>query len=286
MTKVVCWNMHLRRKPWRTLVEMEADIALLQESAKVPPEIADRVELEPQDHWKVWDARRSPGLRPFGRPRIAKLSDRVKVDWFEPVPLLNPISARQIAISDPHTVSAARVTPVDPESAPFIVVSMYAHWQSPHSCIGRKHAIMPDLSAHRIISDLSTFVADPDRVPHRVLAAGDLNLDYGGAHDHRPLFNARCRGVWDRMETLGFEYLGPRYPNGRRAAPTPAHLPADTTSVPTYHSNRSSPAGAQVQLDHVFASRGFHETIETRALNGVDEWGPSDHCRLEIKLGT
>ena len=67
---------------------------------------------------------------------------------------------------------------------------------------------------------------------------------------------------------------------------TPEHLPADTENVATYHSTRSSPTGAPLQLDHVFTSRRFHETVETRAMNGVDEWGPIDRCRPPIAVGT
>ena len=44
--------------------------------------------------------------------------------------------------------------------------------------------------------------------------------------------------------------------------------------------------GAQVQIDHVFASRGFHEEIQTKALNEVADWGPSDHCRIAIDVGS
>ena len=211
------------------------------------------------------------------------------MDWFKPVPLLYPISTNEIGVSDIKTIAAARVSPLDGNAEPFIVVSMYAHWESPHPVIGHKNAIVPDASAHRIISDLSTFVADADRIPHRVLAAGDLNLDYGMDYGWKESSNdlrlryARFRSVWDRMQALGFEYLGPRHPNGRRADPTPAHLPADTRNVRTYYSNRSCPARAQLQLDHVFASRGFHKTVKTRALNGTDEWGPSDHARLLIE---
>ena len=36
------------------------------------------------------------------------------------------------------------------------------------------------------------------------------------------------------------------------------------------------------QLDFVFASEGMADSIQVRALNGVEEWGPSDHCRIEI----
>ena len=34
----------------------------------------------------------------------------------------------------------------------------------------------------------------------------------------------------------------------------------------------------------IFASRGFHERVTVRALNEVDEWGPSDHWRILIEV--
>ena len=64
----------------------------------------------------------------------------------------------------------------------------------------------------------------------------------------------------------------------------PRHLPPDTKNVPTFRSNFMSPMTAQLQLDHVFASRGFHESIQTRALNCVCQWGSSDHCRIVIDV--
>ncbi len=98
MIKVVCWNMNYRRAAWRTLAQMGADVALLQEPCGVPPEVADPVEIEPRDHWKFWDSCLSEAGRPHRRPRIAKLSDRVTLDWFTPVPLLDPVSEDQIAM--------------------------------------------------------------------------------------------------------------------------------------------------------------------------------------------
>ena len=41
---------------------------------------------------------------------------------------------------------------------------------------------------------------------------------------------------------------------------------------------------ADQQLDYVFASRGFHKSIKTHALNSVEEWGSSDHCRILIDV--
>ena len=38
------------------------------------------------------------------------------------------------------------------------------------------------------------------------------------------------------------------------------------------------------QLDYAFASRGFHEKVSVQAMNEIEEWGPSDHCRLMIEV--
>ena len=105
------------------------------------------------------------------------------------------------------------------------------------------------------------------------------------ATDNNPLaLPARDRTVTDRMNALGMEFLGPQYPAGRHARPTPHGLPPDTENVPTYHTARQSPATAQNQLDYAFASRGFHESVTVRAMNSVKEWGASDHCRLLIEV--
>ena len=47
---------------------------------------------------------------------------------------------------------------------------------------------------------------------------------------------------------------------------------------------RSGPATAVNQLDYAFASHGFHEQVSVRAMNEIEEWGPSDHCRLMIEV--
>ena len=96
----------------------------------------------------------------------------------------------------------------------------------------------------------------------------------------------RERTVWARMEALGLEFIGPQAPNGRQAATPPPDVPAETRNVPTYHTSRQSPADADRQLDYAFASRGFHEGVKVREINGVDEWGSSDHCRVLIEVAT
>lgn len=63
------------------------------------------------------------------------------------------------------------------------------------------------------------------------------------------------------------------------------HEPADSRNVVTcYLPGRNPTLQAIIQLGYVFASRGFHEGITVRAMNGVEEWGTSDHCRVQIKI--
>ena len=51
-----------------------------------------------------------------------------------------------------------------------------------------------DVSAHRIISDLSAFIGHVDPSKHRILAAGDLNTNYGA--------NAGLLSLVDRERTV------------------------------------------------------------------------------------
>ena len=86
----------------------------------------------------------------------------------------------------------------------------------------------------------------------------------------------------EALQALGLEFLGPQVPNGRWVPQQ--EVPSDTENVPTHHMRGKSPAEADRQLDYAFASQGFHEEVNVRALNGIDEWGASDHCRLVIDV--
>ena len=215
---------------------------------------------------------------------VVKLSDRVDVEWFKQVSPISVPAEDEIAVSGIGTIAAARVTPSD-GSAPFIAVSMYAKWTKPHPSVPTKMQVgYQDGSAHRILSDLSAFIGSADPSTHRILAAGDLNMIYGATDDHHLAWPARDRTVTDRMEALGLEFLGPQHPNGRQAKPTPRGLPADTRNVPTFHAPVQKPSEAQHQFDYAIASRGFHNSVKVRAMNSVEEWGASDHCRLLIEV--
>ena len=131
---------------------------------------------------------------------------------------------------------------------------MYARYMKPHSSTGTPWNVgAADVSAHRILSDLSAFIGHETPLKHRILAAGDLNIIYGATGGALSL-PKRDQAVWDRVAALGLEFLGPQLPNGRPAASSQPDVPADTKNVPTYYSpQQGSPAKADRQLDYVVA---------------------------------
>ena len=305
----VCWNIARRAKPWRELVDMGADFALLQEASLPPADIARRsgashvagtVDTGPREHWDshVWNSDwwqgRWPIQGPDGEvvrhlglydrwPMVVKLSDRVEIEWFKQVSTIQIPEPDEIAVSGIGTIAAARITPRDGE--PFVAVSMYARWMWPYQADRTPWTVgYSDASAHRIISDLSAFIGNTDPSTHRIVAAGDLNMVYGDPGDYPQSLVARERTVFDRMAALGLEFIGPQHPHGRQADPRPEGLLAGTGNVPTFYPPGKSPATAPNQLDYVFASHGLHNTVRVRALNEVEEWGSSDHCRLLIEI--
>ena len=144
-----------------------------------------------------------------------------------------------------------------------------------------------DGSVHRIISDLSAFIGHENPETHRILAAGDLNIAHGYGDGGNPAYwEARYRSVFDRMAAIGLEFMGPQAPNGRQAEDAGDARTGGLTQRRHVLPPREEPGdGSNNQLDYVFASRGFHESLKVRALNEVEEWGSSDHCRVLISVG-
>lgn len=295
MVRIVCWNINRSLDAWAELRETDdADVALLQEVGKgAARQMADAI-----GEGVSWDWRRSNIW-----PAVVRLSHRVKVEVFAHVaPECGGMGQNTIAVSDSRTLAAARVTPLrDGKTAgdPFFVFSMYARWFEPHPHAGRtpsrregrRIGIYSDGSAHRIISDLSAFIGHTNPSSHRLLAAGDLNTIYGAADNNRLEKPARAQTIFDRMHALGMEFKGPQWPDANaRAEPVPQGLPKNTKNVPTYLTawERRRMDGRKIisgnQLDYVFASRGFHETVHVRALNDVTGFEPSDHCRIQIDV--
>ena len=279
MIKVVSWNIARWKEPWRELVQMahngDADLALLQEAGSPPADLVDQIEFEGGVFWdrKLFDR----------WPLVVRLSDRVTVEPYRQVPPTGDFGEDEIGVCGVGTIAAARVIPDGNEDEAFVAVSMYASWMSAHPSTKRSGWIYSDASAHRIISDLSAFIGHYDPTKHRILAAGDLNMFYGAIGSKWSL-PERERTVWDRMRALGLEFLGPQAPHGRRAKTAPLDVSPDTKNVPTYYRPGTRPETAVNQLDYAFASRGFHEAVSVRAMNEIDEWGSSDHCRLMIEV--
>ncbi len=46
-TTVVCWNIKKLHNAWRELVQMDADVALLQEAGGYPHDVASKVDIGP-----------------------------------------------------------------------------------------------------------------------------------------------------------------------------------------------------------------------------------------------
>ena len=290
MVRIVCWNINRSLDACAELKEMGADVALLQEVGKGA---ARRME-EVFGERVAWDWERSNIW-----PAAVRLSPRVKVEVFTPVaPECGDITQNTIAVSDSRTLAAACVTPLQ-DGKPFFVFSMYARWLNPRPLVerptprrgGRTIDIYSDGSAHRIISDLSAFIAHTNPSSHSLLAAGDLNTIHGATDNNRLEKPARAQTIFDRMKALGLEFKGPQWPDADRLAdPVPQGLPADTKNVPTYLTaweRRRMHARNIVsgnQLDYVFASRRFHNTVQVQAINDVAGFGPSDHCRIRIDV--
>ena len=192
MIKVVSWNIGRRIDPWHELIRMaecgDADLALLQEAGSPPDELKDSIQF---DGRVFWDHALYDRL-----PLIVRLSNRVTIQPYRQVAPKMELAADEIGISGIGTIAAARVTPVESEQEEFIAVSMYASWLTPHpSASSARHPKRySDASAHRIISDLATFIGsrrDPSK--HRVLAAGDLNMCYGATGRSFRCLNANVR---------------------------------------------------------------------------------------------
>ena len=287
--KVVSWNIFRLREPWRALAKMarqgEADVALLQEAGNPPDDLAHPVRYGDDEYWRH---RRHDGRALYDRwCRVVQLSDRVDVEWFRAVPPISELGDHDFPVSGIGSVAAARVTPRGGSGdEAFIAVSLHARWMKPHPSTRTRWQVgASDVSAHRILSDLSAFIGHDEPSLHRVLAAGDFNMIYG-ATGRRLALPVREQTVWDRMRALGLEFLGPQAPAGCQPATPQPDVPADTRNVPTWVRNGRPPEEADRQFDYAIASRGFHERVRVRALNGIDEWGPSDHCRLLIEVRT
>ncbi len=273
MTKIIDWNIAQREDAWRYLINCDADLALLQEAAQPPADIASNIEVDSAP-WQTC----GKGLNRPWRASVVRLSDRTQIEWISSR-AMDEARWGDFAVSRLGTLAAAIVTPSN--GSPFTVVSMYAPWEKPHVSTGSGW-IYADASVHRLISDLSVFIGQQNG--HRLIAAGDLNILYGYGEHGSNYWAARYATVFERMTALGLVLIGPQTPNGCIADPWPEELPFNSKNVPTYHTNHQTSATATRQLDFVFASKSMAGQISVQAINDPKNWGCSDHCRLEIQI--
>lgn len=273
MIKIIDWNIAQREGAWHYLMQSGADIALLQEAAQPPADIKSKIKVD-NAPWMTC----GKGLNRPWRASVVQLSDRVKVEWID-LKSIDEALRGDFAVSRLGTLAAAMVTPST--GRPFTVVSMYAPWEKPHISTN-SNWIYADASAHRVISDLSVLIGQQNG--HRLIVAGDLNILYGYGENGSNYWASRYATVFDRMKTLGLVFVGPQAPNGRVADPWPEELPYNSNNVPTYHTNRQTSATATRQLDFVFASEAIATRVSVEAINDPENWGCSDHCRLEIQM--
>ncbi len=270
MIRLVTWNIAQREAAWRELSASDVDLALLQEATPPPADVAGKIRVDGSE-WRTGAGRN-------WRTVIARFSDRVQVEWIDSKSL-DEASVGELGVSRPGTLAAAHVTPLTGE--PFVAVSVYGAWEKPHSST-RRDFIYADASVHRLISDLSVFVEKRQR--QNIVVAGDLNILHGYGEHGDAYWARRYETVFRRMAALGFKFIGPQQPHGRQADPWPSELPPESDNVPTYYRRGQSPAAGTRQLDFVFASGRFADGLHVRARNAPDDWGPSDHCRVEIEL--
>jgi hypothetical protein len=271
MLKLIAWNIAQRAAAWRFLANSDADIALLQEASEPPVEVAAKISCDGES-WRCGGGNRQ------WRTAVVRLSNRAEVSWLKAKPLVEARGG-ELGVSRPGTLAAAIVTPA--QGDPFIAASVYGQWETPHDLTGGRF-IFADASVHRLVSDLSVFVSK--KFGQDLLVAGDLNILCGYGEDGDPYWAARYETVFSRMAALGLTFVGPQAPHGRRAEPWPKELPPTSNNVPTYHTKRQTPSTCTRQLDFVFASNKLAERLHVRALNEPDQWGPSDHCRVEVMI--
>ncbi len=82
--KIISWNLAHRHEPWRCLLDMDIDLALVREAGKPPPDVAKRIKADPavEVDCAPWETKIVGGRARF-RTAIVKLSNRIEVEWIE-----------------------------------------------------------------------------------------------------------------------------------------------------------------------------------------------------------
>ncbi len=247
------------------------DVALLQEVPRPQPVGGPLLPDPAEGPWRTEGWKQRPW-----RTAILQVSDRVHL-LEVPTGALCGQDRQLLAASRSGTLTAADV--IGASGQRLTLVSWYATWEHPP---GDTRVLGTDAAAHRLLCDVAALI-DHDRGRHLVIA-GDLNLLFGYGEHGGAYWADRYRSVFKRAAAMGLDMVGPQAPNGHQAQAWPAELPRSSRNVPTCHTRQQGPAGAARQLGFVFASRSLAERVRVTARNQVDDWGPSDHCRISIDI--
>jgi endonuclease/exonuclease/phosphatase family metal-dependent hydrolase len=272
--KLITWNMAHRGEAWRYLLDSDVDLALLQEAAAPPLDVAPSIETDSAP-WETAGA----GTSRQWRTAVANVSGQYELKWIKSKSI-EAANYGEFAVSRSGTLAAATVTL--PTGEELTVISIYGVWERPDKATGSGW-IYADASVHRVISDLSFFIGQQTK--HRMIVAGDLNVLFGYGEKGSQYWAARYQTVFDRLSAIGLKFVGPQAPHGRLADPWPEYeLPHTSKNIPTFHTNSQTPVTATRQLDFVFASSSLCDRVRVTALNDPEHWGPSDHCIVEIEI--
>ncbi len=274
--RLVSWNMGGAfaggKTEWAHLLADQGwDAGLLQEAPN--PWAIDVQTAPPADGY--WKTDTSGQFR--ARTAIARLSDRVALQEIRTAPLASA-GPGEFAVSRVGTVTAAELSVASTEEQ-ITLISVYGLWENP---VPYQRLIYADASMHRILSDISALTSGQDRP---VVLAGDFNLvrELNSPMDAET-WNRRQSNVFDRLDALGFTFVGPQTPNGvPPSTPTPG-MPTNSRAVVTHRHKRGDPETGHYQLDYVYVTHQLVDRTRTRALNDGEEWGPSDHCQIAIDI--
>ena len=269
--RLISWNMNHSAESWPFLLSSDTmpDVALLQEALK-PKRRLPWSTPAIEDCWQI------QGYDTKFCSAVVGFSDRIKGSPLAVRRLGDP-REDELVVSQPGTIAVARVSLENGEKV--TLISAYSTWAY---TFPKKRPIFADASAHRLVSDISALI--PAGKGHKVIVAGDWNLLYGYGENRSQYWKGRYETVFTRMKAIGLPFVGPQYPGGIQAHPWPTELPPNSKNVPTFRTRKDDSASATRQLDFVFASSALHDRLAVRALNGPDEWGPSDHCRIAVDL--
>jgi len=183
--KLVSWNMAHRENTWQHLLNLNADIALLQEACEPPPDIIRQIDTD-SSPWKISEN----GINRPWRSAVVNITKRFPLKWL-PQKRLGDAFKDEIEVSRPGTLQFAEVEL--PSGNRLVVNSMYALWERPHQSTGSSW-IYADACVHRLISDISAMIGQESN--HRIIAAGDLNILHGYGEYGNKYWSARYASIF------------------------------------------------------------------------------------------